>query len=77
MLLGEAEKCSPRLKAKRGEFVAPIKSFRGFFYVRRASPVSGVRIVAPIVLALHKENERIGEAWTSIRRASPIVREIA
>ena len=62
---------------KAGEFVAPIRSFGGFFYVRCASPISGVRIAAPIVLALHKDNERIGEARRTIRSASPIVIEIA
>ncbi len=35
------------------------------------------QIAAPIVLALHKEHERIGEASTSMRRASPIVIELA
>jgi hypothetical protein len=48
-----------------------------FFYVRCASPIGGVRIVAPIVLAQHKENQRIGEAQLAIRSASPIVIEIA
>ncbi len=51
--------------------------FSGIFYVRCASPNSGVRIAAPIVLAQHKENERIGEAWITIRSASPIVIELA
>jgi hypothetical protein len=31
---------------------------------------------SPIVLAQHKENERIGEAQINIRSASPIVIEI-
>ncbi len=76
-LIGEAGKCSPHLQAKRGEFVAPIRSFRGFFYVRCASPIGGVQIVALIVLAQHKENERIGEARLTVRSASPIDIEIA
>ncbi len=36
-----------------------------------------VQIAAPIILAQHKEHERIGEARTSIRCASPIVIELA
>jgi hypothetical protein len=42
-------------------------------------PIGGVpvRIVAPIVLAQHKENERIGEARLAIRSALTIVTEIA
>ncbi len=76
-LIGEAGTRSPHLQAKQGKFVAPIRSFRGFFYVRCASPISGVRIAAPIVLAQHKDNERIGEAWKTIRSSSPIVIEIA
>ncbi len=76
-LIGEAGKRSPHLQAKWGEFVAPIRSFRGFFYVRCASPIGGIPIAAPIVLAQHKENERIGEARETICSASPIVIEIA
>ncbi len=76
-LIGEAGERSPHLQAKRGEFVAPIRSFRGFFFVRSALPIGGARIAGLIVLALHKENERIGEARTTIRSASPIVIEIA
>jgi hypothetical protein len=69
-------RCILRLKAKRSEFAAPIRSFHGFFF-RCPSLTGGVRIAAPIVLAQYKGNERIGEARTSIRRASPIVTEIA
>ncbi len=76
-LIGRAGKRSPHLQAKCGEFVAPIRSFRGFFYVRCASPIGGVRIVAPIVLAQHKENKRIGEARLTLCSASPIDIEIA
>jgi hypothetical protein len=55
----------------------PIISFSRIFHIRRASPISGVQIVAPIVLALHKEQKRIGKARTPVRRASPIVIKIA
>ncbi len=51
--------------------------FADFFYVRCASPIGRVRIIAPIVLAQHKENKRLGEARLTVRSASPIVREIA
>ncbi len=43
----------------------------------RTSPIGGIRMAAPIVLAQHKENERIGEARVTICSASPIVIEIA
>ncbi len=76
-LIGEVGKRSPHLQAKRGEFVAPIQRFRRFFYVRCASPIGGLRIVVPIVLAQHKEKERIGEARLTVRSASPIDIEIA
>ncbi len=46
------------------------------FFIRRASPISGVKIAAPIVLALHKGQNRIGEARTPICSASPIVTEL-
>ncbi len=52
------------------------KKFSLIFYVRCTSPISRVWIAAPIVLAQHKENERIGKAWTPIRLALPIVTEI-
>jgi hypothetical protein len=61
---------------KRGEFVAPLKRFSWIFNIRHASPITGVRIAAPIVLPQHKENEKIGEARTLVRRASPIVIEL-
>ncbi len=48
-----------------------------FFYVRCTSPIGGVRIVAPIVLAQHEENERIGEARLTLHSALPVVIEIA
>jgi hypothetical protein len=62
---------------KQGEFVAPIPSFRGYFHVRCISRISGVRIAGQIVLAQHKDNERIGEARKTIRSALPIDIEIA
>jgi hypothetical protein len=62
---------------KAGQIRSTSKKFCGFFYVRCASPICGARIAGPIVLALHKENERIGEVRTTIRSASPIVIEIA
>ncbi len=76
-LIGEAGERSPHLQAKWGKFVAPIRSFRGFFYVRCASPISGVRIAEQIVLVQHKENERTGKARKTICSALPIVIEIA
>ncbi len=76
-LMGEAGNRSAHLQAKHSEFVAPIRGFRGFFYVRCASPISGVRITEQTVLAQHEENERIGEARKTIRSALPIVTEIA
>jgi hypothetical protein len=36
-------------------------------------PLSGVRIAVPIVLAQHKEYDRIGEARIPLRCALPIV----
>jgi hypothetical protein len=82
-----ALRCSLRLKAKRGAYAAPIGEarrirsasykFSQIFFICCALPTGGVRIAAPIVLAQHKEHERIGEALTSIRWASPIVIELA
>jgi hypothetical protein len=75
------------LKAKRGAFAAPIgkaqrihsanEKFSWIFFIRCALPISGERIAGPIVLALHKGNERIGKARRTIRSASPIGIEIA
>ncbi len=68
----------PTLIGEAGAFAAPKLKIRGFFLlICRASPLSGVRIAAPIVLAQYKEYERIGEARTPVRRASPIVKERA
>jgi hypothetical protein len=76
-------RCSLRLKAKQGAFAAQIgkarhirsanKLLSGFLIICCASPFSGARIAAPIVLVQHKEHQRIGQAQTSMRRASPIV----
>jgi hypothetical protein len=65
------------LKGEAGRICSANKKFSRIFYVRCASPIGGARIAGPIVLALHKENKRIGEARTTIRSASPIVIEIA
>jgi hypothetical protein len=77
----------PALKGEAGAFAAPIgkawqirstnEKFSWIFFIRCALPISGERIAGPIVLALHKGNERIGEAQTTNRSASPIVIEIA
>jgi hypothetical protein len=52
--------------------------FMDFFYIRCASPTSGVQITGPIVLLKGqlKGNERIHKALTPNRRASPTVIEI-
>jgi hypothetical protein len=62
---------------KAGRICSANKKFSRIFNVRCASPIDGARIAGPVVLALHKENERIGEARTTIRSALPIVIEIA
>jgi hypothetical protein len=51
--------------------------FSQIFYVRCGLPISEVRITEQIVLAQHKENERIGKARKTVCSASPIVIEIA
>jgi hypothetical protein len=75
--IGKAGERSPHLLVKRGEIVAAIQSFRGFFHVCCASPISGVQIAGQIVLAQHKDNKRIGKAWKTIPSALPIDIEIA
>jgi hypothetical protein len=75
------------LKVKRGTFIAPIseagqirsanKKFSRIFFLHCAKPIGGVRIPEPIVLAQHKENERIGKARKTVHSALPIVIEIA
>jgi hypothetical protein len=62
---------------KTGRICSANNKFFLFFYIRCASPIGGVQVTEPIVLAQHKENKRIGEARTPIRSASPIVIEIA
>jgi hypothetical protein len=47
------------------------------FMVLFASPVRGIKITAPIVLAQHKGHERISEARKRFRHASPIGMKIA
>jgi hypothetical protein len=54
-----------------------LEVFADYFFIRCAEPIGGDRIAGPIVLALHNENKRIGEARTTIRSTSPIVLEIA
>jgi hypothetical protein len=54
-----------------------LEVFADFFFIHCALPICGERIAGPIVLALHKGNERIGKARTTICSASPIVIEIA
>jgi hypothetical protein len=46
-------------------------------FIRRALLISGVLIAVQIVLAQRKGHEKIGEARTSMRSASPIVIELA
>jgi hypothetical protein len=45
--------------------------------VRRASPVSGIKIAAPIVLVQHKEHKRISEAQKRFHHNLPIGIKIA
>jgi hypothetical protein len=67
----------PRLQAKRGKFSVPIRSFRGFFSLRCASTIGGVRIAGPIVLAQQRKNKRMGKARKTIHSSLPIVTEIS
>jgi hypothetical protein len=64
---------------KAGQICSANKKFLRilFTYLRCASPIGGARIAGPIILAQHKENERIGEARITILSSSPIVIEIA
>jgi hypothetical protein len=62
---------------KAGQIRSANKKFLRIFYVRCASPIGEAQIAEPIVLALHKENKRIGKAQTTIRSTLPIVIEIA
>jgi hypothetical protein len=67
----------PRLSAKQGAFAAPKRRFLRIFQIPRASPISGVQIAAPLVLAQYKGNKRIVKVQTPVHRASPIVIELA
>jgi hypothetical protein len=67
----------PVFIGEAGRFRSASNKVSRIFHICRASPISGVRIAAPIVLAQHKKHERIGEARTSMRRASPIVIKLA
>jgi hypothetical protein len=62
---------------KARKFAAQIISFRKFFFIRCTLPIGEELIAGPIVLALHKGNERIGKAQTTIRNTLPIVKETA
>ncbi len=57
-------------KGGAGAFAASILKILGFYFIRRASPISGVRLAAPMVLAQRKGHERICEA---IRHVLPPV----
>jgi hypothetical protein len=74
-LIGEAVRT--RRAFRRSGALSPILRFSRIFHIHRASPISGIRIVAPIVLAQYKSNERIGEARTPVCRTSPIVIQLA
>jgi hypothetical protein len=60
-----------------GQIRSANMKFLRIFLFHCALPIGGERIAGPIALALHKGNERIGEARTTIRSASPLVIEIA
>ncbi len=47
------------------------------FFICCASPISGVRHAAPIVLLQHEGHERIGKAWKCVHHALPVVMELA
>jgi hypothetical protein len=67
-LKGEAVRlrCASRRSAANSQRLKD--NFRGFFSTRCASPISGERIAAPIVMAQHKENERIdGYLFAALR----------
>jgi hypothetical protein len=65
------------LIGEAGHIHSTNKKFSRIFFIRCASPNGGVQIAGQIVLAQHKRNQSIGEAWTTVRSASPIVIEIA
>ncbi len=76
-LMGEAGKRRRTYRRSAANSQRQYEVFTDFFYDRCASPISGVQIAEQIVLAQHKENERIGKARKTIRSALPIVTEIA
>jgi hypothetical protein len=41
------------------------------YFLCRASPVSRIKIAAPIVLVQHKGHKRIGKAWKQFHRTLP------
>jgi hypothetical protein len=47
------------------------------FFICNTLPIGGVQIAGSIVLGQYKGHKRIGEARTTIRRALPIVMELA
>jgi hypothetical protein len=75
IFIGAALFPAPIGKARK--FAAPIISFCGFCFIRCTLPIGEELIAGPIVLALHKGNERKGEAQTTIRNTLPIVIETA
>jgi hypothetical protein len=60
-----------------GQIRSANMKFSRIFFSCCALPIGRERIAGPIVLALHKGNERMGEEWTTIRSAWPIVIEVA
>jgi hypothetical protein len=78
--------CKCTFKVKRGPLAAPIGEARHFhrtnnknlqiFFLRHASPLSGVKISLPIVLAQCKEHKKKIEARKRFCHTSPIDLEI-
>jgi hypothetical protein len=52
------------------------KNWQNFFF-RQASPGSRVKVAAPILIAQHEGNKRIGKAWIQFRPVSPTGPKIA
>jgi hypothetical protein len=75
VLKGEAGRLYSPNKRSAANSQRQLEVFVDFFF-RCALPIGRDRIVGSIVLALHTDNERRGEARTTIRSASPIVIEI-
>jgi hypothetical protein len=74
-LKGEAGRLHSPNKRSAANSQRQLEVFADFFF-RCALPIGRDRIMGSIVLALHNDNERKGEAQTTIRSASPIVIEI-